>query len=216
MRDVTGEASHHCLLIPLLSSPVFVCIAVHSTTKSLIMKSSFLLLTVLCVAGLDAGSHTPCSSSWQCPGSSRCTGDSSRIGYCTPLRLHDYCTRDSECTSVDDWSECRSAQCQCWSWKQEINSGCWTKSNRSSIATIVLVYTLLPAAVFVTFLILAVRYARRRQMMTRIVAQNVRSVQPQPMQMPPPPQPMAYNPNYAPHMMPPPPTYSQSQGVPRY
>lgn len=166
-----------------------------------------------------------CSSDSDCPFDQACSTSYPGFCYQNPHRLHQYCTKDTDCTTnVDIWSECFLNECRCWSWKYERSGGCWSSAN-TSIVMIILVYTLIPVAVFLTIVFFVVRMMRRRQVVTTVVT---RTAQPQyqTLNVPPPvhtgfappPPPASYPTGFAPPPPgpPPPPTYSQSQGVPKY
>ena len=131
----------------------------------------FVILLTLVTASLC------CNFDSDCPGYDQRCSSYGGVCYYLPSRLHQTCYKDSDCTRIDIWSECRFSTsgktCQCKYGKVEQDSGCWNDYSYpytgGSIALIVLVYTMLPVAIFISIVVFAVRYHRRNQLMTTTV-----------------------------------------------
>ena len=109
-----------------------------------------------------------CNFDSDCNARQACSG-SDGICYWKPSSLHEYCTKDKECHSIDIWSECRSHSCQCWTSKYERDGGCWSTGSSGpgdsapdSSIILILTFTLIPLAVFLTLLVGVIHVMRRR------------------------------------------------------
>lgn len=174
------------------------------------------MLRLVCLISLCAvaSSRTMCTYSWECPGSSTCTSG----GYCSSTGLNQFCTRDSECTSFDMWSECRHNRCQCLPSMYEGIGGCFPLPDDgidrrpvgfSARTKSIVAFILIPIVILISCALMVVRFVQRRDMVTIAVNSTTRRVEPEasvqiPVEDAEPPAFEA------------PPSYSETMGIPKH
>lgn len=172
-----------------------------------------ILLTLATLLGAVTSQH--CTGDWQCR-SLACSSDLGGFCYPKPRNLGDLCYKDMHCGSADIMSICINNHCQCQSDWYESGGEC--KSSAMWYMMVIVVYTLVPIMVFFTILGIIVKAIRQRQQASQIVGvqgvQVVPTMNPAMGSFPP-----SITADIEAHDLPPaysaPPTYSQSQGIPK-
>lgn len=167
---------------------------------------------------VDLASSQSCTRDWQCK-SLACSSDVGGFCYPKPRALHDVCFKEIHCQEIDTWSTCLDKLCQCIPNEYFLSDDGKCKRFFMTNVLLVIVYTFGGIAVIIIIVAIILRLVHRHRQ------QRVASVQPlYPITTPYSamgafPHPITDSIDVQAYDPPPqysaPPTYSQSQGIPK-